>query len=72
MASQNFFPAYHNKPSIDLHLIFGKSSFKNKIGWTWFFVYFKFEFILPVSFAKLKIFQINFLNSIFHQSSADQ
>ena len=54
MASQNFFPAYHNKPFIDLHLIFEKSCFENKIGWTWFFVYFQFESLLPVLFATLK------------------
>ena len=54
MASQNFFPAYHNKASIDLYLIFEKSCFENKIGWTWFFVYFQFESLLPVLFATLK------------------
>ena len=37
-----------HSPPIDLHLIFEKSSLKNQVGWTWFFVYFeltvKFKF----------------------------
>ena len=33
-----------DSPLIDLHLIFEKSSLKNQVNWTWFFVYFKLEF----------------------------
>ena len=41
------YSALAHRPPVDLHLIFEKSSLKNQVGQTWFFVYFKHDFCRP-------------------------
>ena len=61
--------------SFDLRLIFEKSSMKNQIGQTWFFVYFKLDFYCKIQVQirqKIKFSQLDFSNSIFQKSITDQ
>ena len=61
---------------IDLRMIFEKLSLENRVWWTGFLVYFELEFyclfnLQKSSFNRLKI-KLNFSNSIFQKSCADQ
>ena len=59
-------------PPIDLHLIFEKTSLKNQVGQTWFFVYLELDFCRLLRQKnqvphrqKIKFVQLAFSNSFF-------
>ena len=64
-----------DNPPVDLHLIFEKSSLKNKVGQTRFLVYFKLDFYCKIQVQnrpKMEFIEIHFSKYSFQKSSADQ